>query len=289
MQQYSIAGQTIQIFGEGWGSLPGFYYFQSSEKTSNDPMLIIHTETALQDWDIPPILVSEHEETNYDLCVRDDVYLFRMKQRDGSCVLAEIRREGNVFQASIHQTGTFSNISLSYLCWLLFGVAALSRQIVSIHSSVVMHQGKSTLFLGESGTGKSTHTRLWLKHLPNTELLNDDSPFIRIETDSSIRAYGSPWSGKTACYKDLSTPVAAFVRLSQAPYNRIRQLKGIEAIGALLPSCPFTFAYDKGLSESIYSIISNALRQAPVYHLECLPDADAAHLVYSTLKQNNYL
>ena len=288
MRPYLIAGHTIQISGEGLDSLPGFDFFLS-EKTDNEPLLIIRSETTVRDWTISPVFTSEYENTSYDLSAADNAYLFRMKQPDGSCLLAEIRREGNGFQAAVRWTGIFDEQSLRFVCWLLFGVAALSQQTVSIHSSAVMHQGKTLFFLGESGTGKSTHTRLWLNHFPDTELLNDDSPFIRTEADGSIRACGSPWSGKTPCYKNRHTPVAAFVRLSQAPFNRIRRLKGIEAIGALLPSCPFAFAYDKGLSESIYAILSLILQQAPVYHLECLPDAGAAELVYSTLKQDGYL
>lgn len=288
MRRYTIAGHTIRISGEGLDSLPGFDCF-FSEETNEIPLLSIRLDATLQDWDIPPVFTSEYEETSYDLSVRDDAYLFRMKWLNGSSLLAEIRGESNGFQAAVHRTGISGDDALKFVCWLLFGIAALSRQTVSFHSSAVMQQGKSILFLGESGTGKSTHTRLWLNHIPDTELLNDDSPFIRIEADNSVWVCGSPWSGKTPCYKNKQTPVAAFVRLSQAPYNRIRRLKGVEAIGALLPSCPFTFAYDNRLSEFIYDILSHILLQVPVYHLECLPDENAAKLVYSTLKQENCL
>jgi len=289
MQQYTIAGCIVQIFGEGLGSLPGFNHFLS-DNTAGEPLLIINTEVELRDWDIPPVFASEYEGSYYDFSVRDNVYLFRMKQPDDNCLLAEISGAGDYFRAAVCPTkGVFSKQSLHYFCWLLFGIAALSRQTVSIHSSVVTVHGKSILFLGESGTGKSAQTGLWLKHLPDTELLNDDSPFIRVETNGDIRVYGSPWSGKKPCYKNLHTPVAAFVRLSQAPHNRIRRLKGVEAIGALLPSCPFAFAYEKKLSDSIYSTLSQTLLQTPVYHLECLPDAGAVELVYSTLMHDRFL
>ena len=333
MRQYTIAGHTIQLSGEGLDSLPGFDYFKTVSMVNDcHPAMVNNCHPALdagspekplltilglrvkpamtedknglqvksamteddypamtEEWTIPPVFASTYEETTYDLSTREDACLFRMKKPDGSRLWAEIRNENTAFQAIISRTGIFNDDSIRYICWLLFGVAALSRQTVSIHSSAVMHQGKSVLFLGESGTGKSTHTRLWLNHFPETKLLNDDSPFIRIEADGNISAYGSPWSGKTSCYKNIHTPVAAFVRLSQAPCNRIRRLTGIEAIGALLPSCPFAFAYDKGLSEQIYSILSRILQQLPVYHLECLPDAGAARLVLDTLKQDNRL
>ena len=314
MRLYTIAGHTIEVSGEGLESLPGFDCFEivtndchpALDAGSHEKQLLtimgLRVKPAMttvchpaldagsyENWNIPPIFTSEYENKSYELIVKDDSRLFRMKQSDNICLLAEISCENNVFQSDVHYTADFNDYSLSFVCWLLFGVAALSQQTVSIHSSAVMHQGKSILFLGESGTGKSTHTRLWLNHIPDTELLNDDSPFIRVEADGAINAWGSPWSGKTPCYKNIHTPIAAFVRLSQAPYNRIRRLTGVEAFGALLPSCPFAFAYDKQLSEQIYSILSHTLQHLPVYHLECLPNVNAAQLVYATLKQNNHL
>ena len=78
--------------------------------------------------------------------------------------------------------------------------------------------------------GNCTHTRLWREHIPGAELLNDDSPIIRA-TDSEALVHGSPWSGKTPCYRNESCPIAAVVRLSQASHNRIRRLRPIESIG----------------------------------------------------------
>ena len=57
------------------------------------------------------------------------------------------------------------------------------------------------MLLGKSGTGKSTHSRLWLKYIPDTKLLNDDNPAVRIMDNNTIMIYGTPWSGKTPCYK----------------------------------------------------------------------------------------
>lgn len=288
MRQYTIAGHTIEIFGKGLGSFPEFDFFFSGNE-DKCPLLKINSEAAVGDWAISPFFTFGNEKAFYDLSTKEKTYLFRMKLLDDNWLWAEIRQEDNCFQAAIQQRDIISSVWLSGVCKLLFNIASLSRQTVSIHSSVVMHQGKSILFLGESGTGKSTHTALWLKYLPNTELLNDDSPFIRIEADGSVQAYGSPWSGKIPCYKNRHTPIAAFVRLSQAPHNRIRRLKRNEAIGALLPSFSVSLLHEKKLAESIYAIVSQALQQTPVYHLECLPNADAVHLVYSTLIQDGFL
>ena len=182
----------------------------------------------------------------------------------------------------------------------LLTMAALERRAVAVHSSVISLDGRAVLFLGESGTGKSTHTRLWREHIPGARLLNDDSPIIRIAPEGAaeaasapaadtipalqgVLACGSPWSGKTPCYRNVSHPIAGIVRLSQAPQNRIRRLRPIEAIGALLPSCPPSFAHDERLEDAICRLVSQIVAQVPVYHLECLPDAAAARLSCRTV------
>lgn len=287
IMQYTIAGHPIQIFGEEFALLSGFNCFLS--KDANEPLLTISKEKVAWKHDLSPIYSFQYEAITCNFYRKENSYLFSMKQAEGDCLVAEIRNEGDNFQAKIDFTDKIDKNCGYFFLWLLFGVAALHRKTVSIHASTVMYQGKSVLFLGESGTGKSTHTCLWLKHILNTELLNDDSPFIRIEKNDAIRVYGSPWSGKTPCYKVSYTPIAAFVRLSQAPHNHIRPLKGIEALGALLPSCPLVFAYDRCLSEFTYEILSIVLQQIPVYHMECLPDANAARLVFNTLQKDGCL
>lgn len=171
---------------------------------------------------------------------------------------------------------------LRFGLWMMFGLAVNSFGTVAIHSSVIRTANGAVLFLGESGTGKSTHTRLWREHIPGATLLNDDSPILRIK-EGIPSVYGSPWSGKTPCYKAENCPVQGIVRLSQAPHNRIRRLPPIPALGALLPSCPPAFAYDTELQDHICDTLSALLSEVPIYHLECLPDADAAKLSFSTV------
>ena len=288
MRNFQIAGHAIQFFGTEWKLRPEFTFF-ASKKIDAIPLLTMRPDNTIEDWSVTPVFTSEFENSNCDLSVADNAYFFRLKQLDGPCLLAAIRKEGENFEAAVRATEGVDVQSCHFIYWALFGVAALSKQTVSIHASAVTLQGKTILFLGESGTGKSTHTDLWLRYIPNTKLLNDDSPFIRIETDCSIQVYGSPWSGKTPCYKNMHTPVAAFVRLSQAPHNRIQRLKGIDAIGALYPSCPYFFSIDKRLSDDVYTLLSAVLGKLPVYQLECLPNIDAAQLVYNTLKQDDFL
>ena len=129
--------------------------------------------------------------------------------------------------------------------------------------------------LGRSGTGKSTHTRLWLENIEGATLLNDDNPIVRV-IDGETVIYGSPWSGKTPCYKNRSMPLQAVVRLSQAPFNRITRLTPLKAYAALMPSCS-CMRWDHDAVEALHKTVEKVIMKVPVRHLECLPDADAAH------------
>ncbi len=166
--------------------------------------------------------------------------------------------------------------------WFMTGMAAAPHLTSAVHSSTIICDGGAIMFLGESGTGKSTHSRLWLENIEGATLLNDDSPFVAV-IDGKPVAFGSPWSGKTPCYRNECRPVSAIVRLSQAPRNAIRRLHGAEAIGALLPSMPPAFACDGRIEEMMLGTLAGIVAAVPMYHLECRPDREAVLTVRDTI------
>src|SRR5690606_4740994 len=129
------------------------------------------------------------------------------------------------------------NNVLSWLIMVAFGQTCLLHSTVLIHASAITCNGAGYAFLGKSGTGKSTHSRLWLEHIEGSELINDDNPAVRLENDGQVYIYGTPWSGKAACYRKLKVRLRAFVRLKQAPYNKVNWKKGLAAFICILPSC----------------------------------------------------
>lgn len=171
---------------------------------------------------------------------------------------------------------------LRYLLWLAYAHGALGRGAVPVHASTVVWRDRAVLCLGESGTGKSTHTRLWRENIEGSWLLNDDSPIVRVERDG-VWAYGSPWSGKTPCFRPVRVPVAALLRLRQAPCNRIGRLATLPAFAALQPSCPPTLMHDERCTDRLVDFVGHVIERVPVYMLDCLPDADAARLSHQTL------
>lgn len=165
---------------------------------------------------------------------------------------------------------------------VMFALATADKHTALFHSSVVSYEGKAYMFLGESGTGKSTHSKLWLKYIEGTELVNDDNPVVRVHDDNTITVYGSPWSGKTPCYKNMSLPVGGFLQLAQAPYNKIRRLRGIEAYAVLVPSISGK-RWDRAIADGLHWTENALVSRVPVWYLDCLPDEAAARLSAETL------
>lgn len=164
---------------------------------------------------------------------------------------------------------------------VMYALATANKRTALFHSSVVSYQRRAYMFLGQSGTGKSTHSSLWLKYIEGTELVNDDNPVVRVLDNGEVRVYGSPWSGKTPCYRNVSYPVGAIVKLDQAPYNKIERLKGIKAYAAVVPSISGK-RWDQQLAEGLHETENLIAQHAAIWHLDCLPDEAAAQLCCKT-------
>lgn len=172
--------------------------------------------------------------------------------------------------------------ALRFELWTAYAMMGVGLGTVPIHSSVVVCGNSAVMCLGESGTGKSTHTRLWLENIGNTHLLNDDSPIVSIIGDE-VRVYGSPWSGKTDCFLQENYPIAGLLRLEQRKENTIRRLGVVESFAALQPSCPPSLAKEEHCMDLLVSFISKVIERVPAYRMGCLPNADAAQMSLKTL------
>ena len=98
---------------------------------------------------------------------------------------------------------------------LAYAFATGGRQTLLIHASLVRHQGRGYAFVAKSGTGKSTQVAMWLRCIPGCDLMNDDNPVVRV-IDGEVMIYGSPWSGKTPCYRQVKAPPGAITQIDRA-------------------------------------------------------------------------
>lgn len=287
---YLIAGCRIRTAGSDSDLVAlGLKAFRPFE-VAYDPAA---PTAAIIEMNLSPHIDAEHvrELTRFDLegwggaeCIfgrTDKDYVLHIAGPDGGELLFVYDRESNRAQCNVSRDVPDMS-AVRFGLWFMTALATVGHNVTPVHSSAIVCNGRAVLFLGESGTGKSTHTRLWRENIAGAVLLNDDSPFIGF-VDGRATAFGAPWSGKTPCYKQEQYPIAAIVRLSQAPHNAIRPLRSVHAIGALLPSLTPAFGYDDELQDRMLATLSKIISQVPVYHLECLPDAAAARLSYDTV------
>lgn len=293
-QDYIIANLPIRVEGENLvdavALTPGFFKFKNEFEGE---AAAVFSETDFkgdpkemrEDYSLIPgiekVLYTDGNEIA-DSCFgtkKGGGFVFASFSKiDDSVLCVDTDADGKTSKFS----GGFSEHILKFACWMAYGIAALPYKTVALHASTILYRDKAILFLGESGTGKSTQTRLWRENIEGASMLNDDSPVIHT-SEKEASAFGSPWSGKMHCYVNAGFPIVACVRLSQAPYNKIRKLSVRESFAAIHPSCPPPFAYDDRLYDYVTDFLSDLLSVVPVYHLECLPDAEAAFLVRDTI------
>lgn len=186
-------------------------------------------------------------------------------------------RQATLYVSGFHVKGAIDNALM-----ILFALASACTGTVLFHAAAVSLDGKGYMFLGKSGTGKSTHARLWIQNLQGVELMNDDNPAVRVKADGTATVYGTPWSGKTPCYRNISAPLGGVVLLSQAPYNKITRLNGIGAYAAVVASISGK-RWDSKIADGLHETENALAAGVPMWHLACLPDADAAHLCKDTI------
>ncbi len=142
------------------------------------------------------------------------------------------------------------------------------------HSSSVCYDGFGVAFSAKSGTGKSTHTSLWLNNFPGTFILNDDTPIITLGSDGEFYICGTPWAGTTGINQNFAVPLKAPVFLERGEQNSMTPLSPAEAIK------PFFDGIRTPLTDDMFAKCLDTLNKlflnVPVYRLKCNMDPEAA-------------
>lgn len=214
------------------------------------------------------------EEGGYQIRIGD--YLNR------KCALLETNADFSEGHVALNGDYGMRSFGLQNALMMIYAFATADSDTMLMHASVVRKDGYAYLFLGTSGTGKSTHTQHWQDYMEGCDLLNDDNPVVRV-IDGKVWVFGTPWSGKTPCYRDVQAPVGAFVQLKQAPYNKIKRQTVVEAFASLLPSCS-VMKWDRRVYGGLCTGVTHVMEQTPTYFLENLPDEAAVRLSYETIR-----
>lgn len=150
------------------------------------------------------------------------------------------------------------------------------------HGSVVAVDGAAYLFTASSGTGKSTHTRLWRELLGDRAVMvNDDKPLIHVTDAGKAVVYGTPWNGKHRLGCNMEAPLKAICLLERGEENRIRRIDRMEAYPMLLQQM-----YRPASSIAMKQTLALIDRMKVAYYrLACNMDISAAELAYETMKR----
>ena len=162
-------------------------------------------------------------------------------------------------------------------------VSHLSNQgILLFHGSAICVEGGTYIFTAPSGTGKSTHSRLWRELLTDHDvvMVNDDKPFLKVE-EGRVIAYGSPWRGKEGLGCNMSAPVEAICSISQGTKNVIREAMPDEMYSIFYEQSLRPF--DKVGTENYLHILDLLTKSVRLYKLECDISLEAARLSYETM------
>ncbi len=231
--------------------------------------------------------LTQEEEGQSIICGKtaegSPVFKFKWGEVSGGCLVCG--RE--YLEGKLITSGLFKKATIDNALMVMFALATADKKTVLFHAAAVSFEGKGYMFLGPSGTGKSTHASLWLENVEGTELVNDDNPVVRILDDGSIKVYGSPWSGKTPCYLNVNYPLGGIVKLSQASHNKISRLGGIQSYAALVASISGK-RWEKRIADGLHVTENELATQVPIWSLECRPDKEAADIccVVITSEQN---
>lgn len=175
-------------------------------------------------------------------------------------------------------------------CEYLSSGASFYKQLLCydgmmLHASAVVVDGKAYLFSAPCGTGKSTHTRLWLSVFGDRAyILNDDKPALRL-IDGVWYAFGTPWSGKDDCSVNIGVPVAGICLLHQAKENVITPFLGKDAIFAILEQT--IRPIEAKLQDKLLELLDKLMTTIPIWKMGCNMEEKAAMVSYDAMSAGN--
>ncbi len=216
--------------------------------------------------------------------IYDGGYQYIIKNEKGAgCALLQTNKDFSICRCALNGNYMMRSYGLNNALMLAFSFASSRLQCIMLHASLVRKDGYGYAFIAPSGTGKSTQVSMWLRHLPGCDLMNDDTPIVRF-IDNRPYVYGSPWSGKTPCYRNVKAPLGAITQIVRATENRVEKLNTINAFVALLPACS-SMKWDKDNHRNVCDTISRLIETTGIYALHCLPNQEAAVTCYTTINK----
>lgn len=265
-------------------SLPNLSPFLVSDENTGGQPVICHIRTGirLSPEKASPTLVNTLDEKTLSLWVMPDHCSISLTFHTEKCTCRlRADRQWRCIETDWRPADAASFAVLNDFIMVAFVYSSAFHHTVSIHASCIHIGDNGCAFIGPSGIGKSTHSRLWLEHIPGACLLNDDQPVLRLMPGDEIRLSGSPWSGKTPCYQNRNVRLKAVFFMEQADENSVVRLDGIETFRKLLKATSL-IGRDTASFKAISETQARVSGTVPAYVLRNCPDKEAALLSYQT-------
>lgn len=162
-----------------------------------------------------------------------------------------------------------------------FAEFLFDRGVLLLHGSAVAVDGRCYLFTARSGTGKSTHTRLWCRVFGSRAVMvNDDKPFLAL-TDRGITAFGSPWSGKHGLDSNISAPLAGICLLERGTENRITAASKAQLMPVLLHQSYHPMEPEK--DGALCRMAEAVADRVPLWKMRCNQEPEAALAAFEAM------
>ncbi len=163
-----------------------------------------------------------------------------------------------------------------------FYTALIGFDGILLHSSCIAVDGVAYAFSADSGTGKSTHTALWLKHFgERAHMVNDDKPALRI-IDGKVYACGTPWSGKYDYSTPELVPLAGICFLERSETNHIKKADTAKAIYNIFAQTVRKLGAQR--MEKLMDVLDRIFKLVPIWELGCNISDEAVLTSYNTMK-----
>ena len=155
----------------------------------------------------------------------------------------------------------------------------LSKDVLMLHGSAIALDNRGYLFMAKSGTGKSTHTRLWREVFGSrAQMVNDDKPFLSLEQEVPMLC-GAPWSGKHGLHSNIAVPLRGICILERGIENHIWPIPAADAMAMLLHQshCP------EGKEGHHQALLKRLAAATPLWRMTCNRDPEAARIAFSAM------
>lgn len=225
-------------------------------------------------------LIYKEENGFYqDLIYKDDngyiIWILNRIKSNEDVIIYEINNKWNHCKLIYDITNTNNTYPFEYLS-RIFSYFTITEGGVVLHGVLMEYNGKGVIISAPSGTGKTTHARMW-RDTQRALIINGDRALCR-KIDGKWTGFGMPWCGTSGEYINRSIQIDAIVVLEQAKENSVEKLDILQAFNHMMQNITAP-TWEKKLLNKAMDCLEDMVNEIPVYKLKCTPDIEAVEVL----------